>query len=132
MKITQILIDILTEGKKLPKGGDCFSSAYDFMMSEGLKNKDLKLVHGMVAGQGKLFGYRFSHAWCEDNDYVYDNANGQKGKIIKMLYYGIGDINPNDCKYYTYDNILRHSSEHLHKGPWEMENKHEKQKWFRG
>lgn len=94
MKIIQILIDILTESKNLPKGGDCFDSSYDFIMSNGHQIKNLKLVHGMVSGQGKLYGYKFAHSWCEDDDYVYDNANGKNHKIPKIIYYSIGKHQP--------------------------------------
>lgn len=107
----------------LPDGGDCFDSAYEYMMEHGPTNKNLKLVHGIVSGQGKLSGKRYTHAWCEDENDVIDTSNGNNFKVIKMLYYGIGNINPNQGKYYNYNETLRMSSEHGNKGPWEIENK---------
>lgn len=126
MKILDI---ILKEQNDLPDGGDCFDSAYDFILKNGKSNPNLKLVHGFVSGQGKLSGYRFTHGWCEDDDYVYDNSNNRIVKLDKFLYYSIGNIYPEQCKYYTYKEVLEKSAEHEYKGPWDVENKVYKEKY---
>ena len=69
----------------LPDGGDCFDSAFDYMVEHGSTNKTLKLVHSIVSGQGKLSGKRYTHAWCEDDDNVIDTSNGNNFEVIKML-----------------------------------------------
>ena len=108
--------------RDLPDGGDCFDSAFEYMMEHGPTNKTLKLVHGVVSGQGKLSGKRYTHAWCEDENYVIDTSNGNNFELIKMLYYGIGNVNPNQGKYYDYNETIQMSLKYGNKGPWEIEN----------
>ena len=129
MKFSNLLSEMLTEMGKQPDNGDCFDSAFDFMFEKGNKMKDLKLVHGFVSGKGELNGYRFAHGWCEAEDMVYDNANGRKGALPKMIYYGIGNIHPDDCKYYTFNETMKMAEKHMNKGPWEIENKVYKEKF---
>jgi hypothetical protein len=131
MKLGNIVYDIVLEmaKEKLPDGGDCFDAAFDFMSEHGHEYENLKLVHGIVSGQGELNGYRFTHAWCEDNDNVYDYSNGRTVKIMKMLYYGIGNINEYQGKYYNYDEFRKMAEIHKNKGPWEIENKVYKEKF---
>jgi hypothetical protein len=112
-------------------GGNCFDCSYDYIMNNGFKRPDLRLVHGFVSGQGALSGYRFAHGWCEEGEEVYDNSNGKMRTIPKILYYGIGNINPEECKYYDYDQAMDISVEHGHKGPWEIENTHYHESWNR-
>jgi len=108
---------------KLPDGGDCFDAAYNYIIEHGPNNPNLKLVHSFVSGQGKLSGKRYAHAWCEDDEFVIDTSNGNNFKVIKMLYYAIGNINPNQGKYYDYNETIRISTEQGNKGPWDIENK---------
>ena len=119
------------EETDLPDGGNCFDSAYDLMMRLGSRKPDLKLVHGMVSGQGQLSGWRFTHAWCEDDHTVYDHANGKDRSISKMLYYAIGNIRPEECVYYNYPEAMDTSVQHGDKGPWDIENTHYKEDWSR-
>lgn len=133
MKLSQIAQKILIEmaGKKLSDGGDCFDSAFDFMTDNmwGNEYQNLKLVHNFVSGQGDLSGYRYTHAWVEDDDNVYDYSNGKTNKIPKILYYGIGNIFPEDGKYYGKNEVSKMISKYQTKGPWEIENKYYKEKW---
>jgi hypothetical protein len=129
MKFSNLLNEMLTEMGKQPDNGDCFDSAFDFMFENGDKMEGLKLVHGFVSGKGELNGYRFAHGWCETDDMVYDNANGRKGALPKMIYYGIGNIHPDDCKYYTFNETMKMAEKHMNKGPWEIKNKVYKEKF---
>jgi hypothetical protein len=123
MKLINILKEMSLDTSNLPDGGDCFNSAYEYMVENGPSNKNLKLVHSIVSGQGKLSGKRYTHAWCEDDNNVIDTSNGNNFQVIKMLYYGIGNVNPNQGKYYDYNETLRMSLKYGNKGPWEIENK---------
>jgi hypothetical protein len=129
MKFLKILGEMLNEMGHQPDNGDCFDSAFDFMLDKGNEIEGLKLVHGFVSGKGELNGYRFAHGWCEDNEIVYDNANGKKGALPKMIYYGIGNIHPDDCKYYSFDETIDMAQNFNHKGPWEIKNKVYKEKF---
>lgn len=133
MKFIKLVEEVVIEmaKEKLPDGGDCFDAAFDFMYENTISNEipNLKLVHGFVSGQGKLNGYRFTHAWCEDEDNVYDYSNGKTVKILKMLYYGIGNINEYQGKYYDKDEFRKMVITHGNKGPWEVENKVYKEKF---
>ena len=124
-------MDILLERNNLPGGGDCFDSAYNYMMKNGFGNHELRLVHGFVSGRGKLDGYRFTHAWCEDDENVYDNANNRTIKIPKVIYYGMGNVVPDECKYYNIEDVVRKSSKYKHKGPWDIKNEVKKEIWNR-
>ena len=119
------------EKSDMPDGGNCFDSAYDFISRNGYRKPELRLVHGFVSGQGSLKGYRFTHGWCEDGHTVYDNANGKERSISKILYYALGNIRPEECKYYDYEQAMETSLEHGHKGPWEIENTHFPEDWTR-
>ena len=129
MKFQNIIQEM--KDKEFEHTGDCFDSSFEFMVENSIFNKieNLKLVHGVVSGQGDLSGYRYTHAWCEDDDYVYDNSNGRNLKIPKMLYYAIGNINPKQGKYYNTEQFRRMVSHHKTKGPWEIENKYYKERY---
>jgi hypothetical protein len=133
MKFINLVEEVVIEmaKKNLPDGGDCFDAAFDFMQDNIISGNipNLKLVHGFVSGQGELSGYRFTHAWCEDDENVYDYSNGKTVKIMKMLYYGIGNINEYQGKYYNADEFRKMVSIHKNKGPWEVENKVYKEKF---
>jgi hypothetical protein len=73
------------------------------------------VVHAEVAGQGKLKGKRFAHAWVEDDALVYDFGNGNKGIIPKGLYYKIGEvrwIEPTKYIRYSLDELMAKMDEH--------------------
>ena len=133
MKLIKLVEEVVTEmaKEKLPDGGDCFDAAFNLMQNNRFTNKipNLKLVHGFVSGRGELNGYRFTHAWCEDEESVYDYANGRTTQTPKMLYYAIGNINPSQGKYYTNDELHQMIQIHKNKGPWEVENRVYKEKF---
>lgn len=106
------LKQILLEGS-----GDCYQAAVNVLM----KNMDKGiLVHGMVNGQGRLEGVRFGHAWVEVGNKVLDYSNGNKITLPKRAYYGLGKVNPKECKYYKYREAAEFMLDKGHYGPWEM------------
>lgn len=115
--------------KKLPRGGNCFDAAYDYMMSNAGTNPNLKIVHGMVQGQGPLHGWEFTHAWNEDGNQVIDTSNGKELMIDKSFYYLLGNINENECHYYDFNQTLEKANDHLNKGPWDIENDYRPCPW---
>jgi len=81
--------------------------------------KDMKLVHGLVAGQGNLAGIRYNHAWVESDDIVYDYSNGRKIELPKPLYYKIGKIKESDIFRYDQADMYMMASKTGTYGPWE-------------
>ena len=84
-----------TTGKKIPKectGGDCYVVSGKYMFDNMFSNKNLKLAHGMVTGQGKISGIKYDHAWVEDGDTVIDKSCNRDLRLPKALYYALGNI----------------------------------------
>jgi len=109
------LKQILLEGKL----GDCYQAGGRLIMNF-FGDKDHKLVHGMVNGQGALEGMRYGHCWVESRNTVMDHSNGRKLEVPTKVYYALGRINPEECKYYTPEEAARFMSEDGTWGPWEM------------
>ena len=133
MKLLDIVESIKTKGQKknMSGGGDCFTAAVNYMIDNGHGNKNLRVVHGMVAGQGSLHGWDFTHAWCEDGDNIIDNSNGTNMKIPKQLYYLIGNIKPEECRYYDMNGVFEQIEKYSVTGPWEIENEVRPLHWNR-
>jgi len=110
--------------KKKDSGGDCFEAAGKTMLDyQPFSDKGMKLVHAFVSGQGSLNGVRYEHAWNELGDEVIDNSNGRKIRMPKMVYYAIGNINPNNPEEYRmYDmaGLRKMATRFKHWGPWEL------------
>ena len=106
--------DILLEAK-----GDCYQAGGRLIMNF-FGDKDHKLVHGMVSGQGALEGNRFGHCWVESKDTVLDHSNDKKLEIPKDVYYLMGRIDPAECHYYTPKEAAKKMSTVEHWGPWDM------------
>jgi len=108
------LKDILTEGM-----GDCYQAGGRLIMNF-FGDKRHKLVHGMVNGQGALKGKRYGHCWVESSNTVLDHSNGRKLEIPTKVYYALGSVKRNECKYYTPEQAAKMMSTKKHWGPWEM------------
>jgi hypothetical protein len=105
--------------KKLPSAtGDCFKVATNYIIENSILrgNKDLVLVHGIVTGQGPVFGVKYQHAWVENNNTVIDMSNGKNVSISKDLYYAIGKIL--NTKRYVPNQVRKMLLKHKHYGPW--------------
>jgi hypothetical protein len=109
------LKQILLEGTM----GDCYPAGGNLII-ESSPDKNYKLVHGMVNGQGALEGRRYGHCWVELAGKVLDHSNGRKLEMPKPAYYAIGRINPKECKYYTRHEALKFILDTGQWGPWEM------------
>ena len=105
---------LLTEGK-----GDCYQAAGRLIINF-MGDKSARLVHGMVEGQGSLKGLKFGHAWVEYGGKCLDHSNGKKQEIPKTVYYAVGNIMPQQCKYYAPRETTRKMMKHKHWGPWDM------------
>ena len=110
IKLKQILLEGL---------GDCYQAGGRLIMNF-FGDKEHKLVHGMVNGQGALEGIRFGHCWVESRDTVLDHSNGKKRELPKQVYYALGKVNPKECKYYTAEEAAKFMVDKGHWGPWEM------------
>lgn len=96
--------------------GDCYYKAYKYQE----QNPNVILVHGLVAGQGKLKGITYTHAWCEDGDIIIDmtlKSNLQKS-FNKNIYYLLGNIKT--TFRYSYNQRIEKSFQFRTYGPWEL------------
>ena len=99
------------------QNGDCYILAYKYMTSH--PNKNLKLVHGLVTGQGALENIVYNHAWVEDGNKIIDLTLPkplQKSLSVNQ-YYKIGKIKT--VYKYSYNEVIDKSLEFQTYGPWE-------------
>lgn len=97
--------------------GSCFECAGKFLLDNPNIHDDAYLVHGTVAGQGRLEGIRFSHAWIEmsDGEVVVDPTNSLQR--LTDEYYELGKVK--DVIRYTFKEMLDLILETEHWGPWD-------------
>lgn len=50
---------------------------------------------------------------------VYDHSNGKELELPRVLYYAYGNIEPEQTRYYTFEETVSKSAETGHYGPWE-------------
>jgi len=130
------------------KGGDCYEASGKYIMDNDFTNDNEKLilVHGEVTGQQALNGIRFGHAWVEKEvdepminthpnmqlseqqikDFrtiVIDKSQGRNIEMPKVMYYSIGNINPENTIRYTPEEVRRKIAEHGDWGPWDLNTK---------
>lgn len=114
--------------------GDCYEAAGRYMQDATIAGEadNLTLVHGVVSGQGPLEGQRIGHAWIEfkeragpyqyEHEVVRDVSNGRNLVLPRSWYYSIGQIDPDECNYYTPTEAAKMISTHGTWGPWEGES----------
>ena len=107
--------------------GNCYEAALEFLVDNtigmGVKepNHNLRLVHGEVAGTGKLEGRTLGHAWVEDGDIVIDNTNGRGFVMPKAFYYAVGKIHEiGNYHVYTPEEAREKVLMHETYGPWDL------------
>lgn len=98
----------------LPADGDCYENAILYLIAN--KREGLVLVHGRPTLQCPPF-CQFGHAWVEDGAWCIDAASGEL--IPKLVYYGVGRIDPALCFSYTREFALKMALKFKHYGPWE-------------
>ena len=99
------------------QGGSCYEDALNYFSIQSIRNKKLKLVHGLVTGQGPIEGVVYGHAWVEDGNTIIDATKKPVLKIPKQLYYAIGNIRT----VFRYDRteVSQMVSKFKTYGPWE-------------
>lgn len=104
------------------KKGNCFENAYKAIMDIESCGHNLHLIdgwkvaHGIVKGTaGVVLGQRYSHAWIETDDLVYNAETGNL--FLRDLFYRFGSIK--EVFRYTKAEVLEMILEHEHYGPWE-------------
>lgn len=112
--------------------GDCYEAAARFLLDAGTFGDadTLRLVHGVVSGQGPLRGRRIDHAWVEAvapgvhrvHDMIIDRSNGRDLRLSRGLYYAVGKIETGECRYCTFEEARAMVLKHGHYGPWEEES----------
>jgi len=111
--------------------GNCFevhgrmmlNSETEFEKKLGFTIGPVKLVHGEVTGTGPAVrGFKYGHAWLEDNVMCYDFSNGDFINIPKFQYYSLGNIKNKEGKLFKYtDKEAREKMlETGHFGSWEL------------
>lgn len=100
--------------------GQCYKVAYQFFDRNNYKNPGMKLVHGLIIGQGPIEGKKIDHAWVEYNGYVYDYTLSEKYQVLPIRdYYKLARLNEKDLIKYTPDQVLKLVLEHKTYGPWD-------------
>jgi hypothetical protein len=97
--------------------GTCYVDAYNYFGNN--YNKKLKLVHGLVTGQGAIDNIVYNHAWCEDDKNVYDPSHQPILIMSKKIYYTLGKINNKNVFKYNHSKMIEKSMEYETYGPWE-------------
>jgi hypothetical protein len=104
--------------------GDCYESNGKHFMNEAVfpgSSPSMRLVHGEVAGQGRLEGTNFGHAWIEDGNTVIDVSNGRTVKMPKAAYYAMGNIDQiNNVVRYKPEVFRKKVMQYKHWGPWDL------------
>lgn len=100
------------------KNGNCFVSSYQYFQSHIHSDKDLKLAHGIIKGQGAIAGIWYVHAWCQDNHYVYDMTLPKQYQIMPIQkYYALSHAK--DVVLYDQKQVAQNSLKFKTYGPWD-------------
>jgi len=103
--------------------GDCYKANADYLMklqfTDEKKLDDYMLVHGLVTGQGKIQGVRYTHCWLENGNDVIDKSNGKELKLPKRIYYNFGKIKEKDLVRYTPKQAFEQMVSTGVYGPWD-------------
>lgn len=103
--------------------GDCFEAGANYVINKALfdkkAQKELKLIHGLVHGQGQLEGVVYPHCWVEKGNDVIDKSNGRNIKMPKKVYYALGRIDKKNNVEYTFNETRKKMIEIGHYGYWD-------------
>jgi hypothetical protein len=114
--------DTRTFSVKEPELGQCYQVAYHYFDKNYPRNHNLRLVHGLVTGQGPIKGIIYNHAWVEDvqKKIVIDETFPEPYRVMPVdLYYRLGKV----VSTYKYDlmQVMMKASTFKTYGPWEDE-----------
>ena len=108
--------------------GDCFEAAYRQAKELVTKGKDagldvepsVRVVHAMVIGEPNtpVAGMRFSHAWVELGDIVFDTTNGRNVVMRRDQYYARGGVEVDRIHRFSWTDAMVAGIRHGHYGPW--------------
>ena len=99
--------------------GDCYSSSGSLVLDPfNGEYSSWTLVHGRPTLRVPPY-IEYGHAWLEspDGEIIYDPTVEFEGP--KMLYYALGNINPEDSFKYSREEARKKILEFGHWGPWE-------------
>lgn len=119
--------------------GDCYESAFKYLMENHRDDPTLRLVHAVcLIGVGPHEGLPFGHAWCEriiaieippeltargfiapNLEWVEDRSNGKEVSMPAALYYHGG--RPVQIHRYTWEEAAKWAVKTGHYGHWELE-----------
>jgi len=93
------------------KGGDCYQCAGRYVWDNPETHT---LVHANVTGQGPIKGVRYGHAFTEYQDdngitMVYDPSADVT--LPADFYYSLGQINPDEVKRYSHEEMNKKLAE---------------------
>ena len=104
--------------------GDCYLAAGRYVVDRFLSGDaagSLRLVHAEVAGQGRMGGKTFGHAWVEDGETAIDLSNGRNIRLPVPVYRILGHVDEiGNVHEYTPKQVLDLSARTGHWGPWDL------------
>ena len=111
--------------KRKKPTGDCYEAAATLLMQlcKHEASQNVRLVHAEVAGQGKLSGLTFGHAFVLflDTETVIDPSNGGCVLMSKTEYFRLGRIDEiGNVQIYDIHQAARQMVEFEHYGPWDL------------
>lgn len=113
-----------------PKLHHCYQDCFRILEKNHKLIPNLLLVHGFPAfQQGPQKGKRFGHAWIEyrptkRHKPLVIEALYQERHVAQWIYYSLGNINPEECLYYTYEEALLLANSTENYGPWVKTPRH--------
>jgi hypothetical protein len=95
-----------------PKG-QCYELAGKYVLDT---NREATLVHGRPTLQRPPYE-KYGHAWIEEDDEVYDPCADVR--MSRQVYYAIGNIDEDETREYSHEDLVDKINEFGHWGPWE-------------
>lgn len=95
--------------------GCCFDLVSEWVLKNRHEDIDVKVVHGLILGQGPIEGIEHGHAWLEINNRVVDLENE-----VSMSKYEYEHLARLQYKVsYSIKEAIEQMLESGHKGPWD-------------
>ena len=112
----------LVHGSPLGTGGDARGQRFPHSWVEVDNNPTDAEKEAMLAKLSDEDKSQLKTMWermPEMNVTVYDYSNGREIEVPAALYYGLGNIEKSENRYYDYQEALKVSNKFGHYGPWE-------------